>query len=489
MNDRYLPPLRLFGGLLLLGLAATAWGSAPAAGVAIVAGGLPAVGMAVATVTRLPLPPVARRWTWLTAAASLALTACFRGPVADATVLWWVMETCALLTLLVPAVRRTKGRAGTIACALVYGAAVAVLPLRIGPYLTPPSTPAETGVLCLFWLLPAIGAAALGGYLRGQDDRRRRALADQRRRQRLEVARDLHDFASHDVMGVVVLVQAAQVLAQEDPRRAVELLPRIEEAGLHALAVMDRTVSMLNAREERDGEAAAIGSGAADGPTSSPGGASARPSGNVNEAPLPAEQPARMRDRRRDLSELPDLAARFTRTGTVPATLDVPVGVLEGLPAEVGSTGYRVVMESLTNIRRHAPAADGVRIAARRVPYGDGTALRLTVTDTAEAGADSEAHGSERAAPRAGRAHGGLGLSGLTDRVEALGGTLTAGPHGAAGWQVAATLPWPDGAVPSDTDTDTDTNTATATATDTETTGRPGRLAPVPPTAHEEARA
>lgn len=450
MSDRHLPILRVLGGLLFLGLATAAWATASTAGVAIVAVGLVTAGAAVATAARLPLPPAAGRWPWLAAPASLVLTACFQGPVVDATGWWWAVETCALLALLVPTVRRMNGRAEAIACATVHGAAVAMLPLRIGPHLTPPAEAAEIGVLCLFWSLLAAGAAALGGYLRGQDSGRRRALADQRREQLLEVARDLHDFASHDVMGVVVLVQAARLLAREDPERAVGLLPQMEEAGMQALAAMDRTVWTLNAQEDRDREGDAAGSGDA----------SAEPTGR----PPCAECAAGTRDRQRDLGELPALAARFTRTGTVPARLDVPVGVLEGLPAQVSAAGYRIVMESLTNVRRHAPAAVTVRIAARRVPYGGGTALHLTVTDTAEAGARVRA--ADRTSPLPERPRGGLGLAGLTDRAEALGGTLTAGPHGTAGWQVKATLPLPDSVAP--------------------TSGRHERTAPARHTAPEE---
>lgn len=429
MSDRHLPVLRVLGGLLFLGLSTAAWATASTAGVAIVTVGLVTAGTAVATAARLPLPPAARR-PWLAAAASLVSTACFRGPVVNATGGWWAVETCALLALLVPTVRRASGRAGAIACAMVLGAAIAVLPLRIGLHLTPPAAAAEIGVLCVFWSLLAAGAAALGGYLRGQDSRRRRALADQRREQLLEVARDLHDFASHDVMGVVVLVQAARLLAHEDPERALELLPRMEEAGMQALAAMDRTVRTLNAQDDPDRE----------GDTAGSGDASAEPSGR----PPRAECAARTRDRPRDLGELPSLAARFTRTGTVPARLDVPTGVLQGLPSQVSAAGYRIVMESLTNVRRHAPAAVTVRIAARRVPYGGSTALHLTVTDAAGGGA----HAAERASPLPVRSRGGLGLAGLTDRAEALGGTLTAGPHGTAGWQVAAMLPLPDSAAP-----------------------------------------
>ncbi|MEU6014558.1 histidine kinase [Streptomyces sp. NPDC047515] len=431
MSNRYLPHLRVLSGLLFLGVAAAAWTTGPATGVTIVAVGLLTAGTALAAATHLPRRPSVRRWLGLTAAAaSAAVTACYQGPVVNSTGWWWALETLALLALMVPTARRTSGRVGAIAYTSVQGAAIAVLPLRIGLRLTPPAGPAETGVLCLLWSLLAVGAAALGGYLRVQDSRRRRALAEQRREQRLEVAGDLHDFASHDVMGVVVLVQAARLLARDDPARAVELLPRIEEAGLQALAAMDRTVWTLNADTDTDTDTdtdADRGRGRA-GDAAVPGGAPAgRPPG--------ADRSDRSRDRRRDLSELPELAARFTRTGTVPVHLDVTGGALDGLPGEVSATGYRIVVESLTNVRRHASAAAVVDIAARRVPYRAGTALRLTVTDT------TGAEAAPRTSLRRDRARGGLGLTGLTERTEALGGSLTAGPHGTAGWQVTATLP------------------------------------------------
>jgi signal transduction histidine kinase len=51
--------------------------------------------------------------------------------------------------------------------------------------------------------------AGIGYYLRSLDRRARAAVAAERRAQRLDPARDLHDFAAHDVTGRVVLAQAA----------------------------------------------------------------------------------------------------------------------------------------------------------------------------------------------------------------------------------------------------------------------------------------
>ncbi|MFH9575638.1 sensor histidine kinase [Streptomyces sp. NPDC017454] len=453
MSRRHVLGIRVLGGLLFLAAVAAAVATSATAGFVIVAAGLLAVGAALAAAARLPRrPSAAGRLRLAVAGYSAAVTAVYRGPVVDATGWWWLLETFAMLALLVPTVRGTSGRNRTVVFAAVQALAIVVLPLRIGPYLAPPSDPAETGVLCLVWTLLAAGAIAAGGYLRGLDARRNRAIAAQRRRQRLEVACDLHDFASHDVMGVVVLVQAARVLAEEDPERAVELLPRIEEAGLQALAAMDRTVRALN--EDDDGPPPGggpdhrpnrgdedrhglvhRGGGTGGGRSADGGGGFARA-----ESPLsgpPPTVPARPGHRVRDLSELPELAARFTRTGTVAARLDMDAGALDDLPGEVSALGHRIAVESLTNVRRHAATAAAVDLVVRRGPHQGHPALHLTVTDT----------GTPRSAPRStplpSRPQGGTGLAGLTARAQALGGSLTAGPHGETGWQVSVALPLP----------------------------------------------
>jgi signal transduction histidine kinase len=93
----------------------------------------------------------------------------------------------------------------------------------------------------------------------------------------------------------------------------------------------------------------------------------------------------------------------LTRRSALPVKLDTN---LDGrLPDHVEVAGYYVVAEALTNAAKHArPTA--IWVAADVV---DGC-LRLTVRDDGIGGADP-ANGS--------------GLTGLTDRVEALGGTIT----------------------------------------------------------------
>ncbi|WP_170068009.1 sensor histidine kinase [Lentzea guizhouensis] len=91
------------------------------------------------------------------------------------------------------------------------------------------------------------------------------------------------------------------------------------------------------------------------------------------------------------------------------------------LPAQVSVALHRVLLEALTNTRRHAQASD-VRVTARS--DGDDLVLRI----------DNDGVLGEAAC-------GGHGIIGMTERMAALGGELTAGPHGNDGWRVTARMP------------------------------------------------
>jgi signal transduction histidine kinase len=107
------------------------------------------------------------------------------------------------------------------------------------------------------------------------------------------------------------------------------------------------------------------------------------------------------------------------RRSPVPVELDVRTR--ERLPEPVEVAAYYVVAEALTNAAKHGRASL-VRIEADVVD-GD---LRVTVRDDGVGGANP-ARGS--------------GLVGLTDRVEALGGTLTLHSPPAGGTTVRIHLP------------------------------------------------
>jgi hypothetical protein len=120
-------------------------------------------------------------------------------------------------------------------------------------------------------------------------------------------------------------------------------------------------------------------------------------------------------------ADVPALVGATAAAGC-PATLEVS-GSLAEIEPITGLAVYRVVQESLANATRYAPGA-AVRVAVAVGP----DEVDVTVTDG----------GAGR--PRGQSGPGGVGLVGMRERVEALGGTLAAGPAG-PGWRVRATLP------------------------------------------------
>ena len=98
---------------------------------------------------------------------------------------------------------------------------------------------------------------------------------------------------------------------------------------------------------------------------------------------------------------------------------------LEGLDEKVNITVYRLVQECLTNVAKHA-AAGSVRIAIARA--ADGGALSVSVTD--------DGKGFDPGVRRQ-----GLGLVGLRERVEALGGQLEIDSFPGAGTRIEAMIP------------------------------------------------
>jgi signal transduction histidine kinase len=96
---------------------------------------------------------------------------------------------------------------------------------------------------------------------------------------------------------------------------------------------------------------------------------------------------------------------------------------------------YRIVRESLTNVRKHAP---GTQVTVR-VSYGPAQ-LRLTIRNSPPGQAVDASGRAVDAASLAGTGSG-LGLAQLRQRVELVHGTLRAGPSRDGGFCVEATLP------------------------------------------------
>jgi len=111
-------------------------------------------------------------------------------------------------------------------------------------------------------------------------------------------------------------------------------------------------------------------------------------------------------------------------------------GPSEPLLPGVDLAAYRIVQESLTNARRHAPGA-AVTVEVR---YGDDT-LHVRVRD------DGPGPASGAAGPAGSR--GGHGLVGMAERAALVGGRFRAGPGG-GGFVVEADLPLGRGDRPGD---------------------------------------
>ncbi|MFE0376975.1 sensor histidine kinase [Streptomyces inhibens] len=304
-------------------------------------------------------------------------------------ILWYPFETVALLVLLERVVRHVPSPRVAIVAPLT-GAAVILLPLRFTLH-APNAGLKESVFAALLALVPAAGATGVGLYLRSLDNRRSHAVALARREQRLEVARDLHDFVAHEVTGIVLEAQAAQLSEDAGPEEHRALLQRIEKAGLRALDSMDQTVTTLR---EADGR-------------------------KWGEPP-----PTRLYG----LADLPELVGRFSSMAAAEVALSLEDEVAGTLSREAEDTAYRVVLESLTNVRRHAPQAGRVQVFAGRTAD---RAVEVSVADNAGPGA-----------PAGTRQGGGTGLAGLGERVSALGGSLEAGPY-ENGWRVRCLLPAP----------------------------------------------
>ncbi len=200
--------------------------------------------------------------------------------------------------------------------------------------------------------------------------------------ERLRIARDLHDVVAHTLTTINVQAAVAGHLLDSRPEHARDALAVIEDASRDAIAEL-RTI--LGVLRDPTGESAPR--------TPTPG---------VDEVA--------------DLVEIAcgaGLRARLKVSGERP----------DRLPEGVSLAAYRIVQESLTNAARHAV----------------GTNVRVDLAF----GPNELAIDVENSAPTVAAVAGthGVGIVGMTERAEALGGRLRAAGHD-TGFLVAARLPY-----------------------------------------------
>src|SRR5690348_4088981 len=207
-------------------------------------------------------------------------------------------------------------------------------------------------------------------------------------RERIRIARELHDVVAHHVSLIAVQSEAAASLLPDRPEQARRSVDVIGETARQALTELRRLLGVLR-----------------------------RPSPRLETAPAAS------------LGELGDVLDQVRGAG-LPVDFQV-VGTPVPLAPGVDLTAYRIVQEALTNTIRHAHAAR----AAVTLCYEPGY-VTVNVTDS------GHGTGAGRAGPRlAGAGSSGLGLAGIAERVASCGGNLTVGPTQADGFAVTARLP------------------------------------------------
>jgi signal transduction histidine kinase len=195
--------------------------------------------------------------------------------------------------------------------------------------------------------------------------------------ERERIARELHDSLTHNISLIKVQAGIAVHLARERGEPVSDSLLAIQEASAEAMRELRATLNVLR---NPDGE----------------------PSGS-------------------GLDRLSGLVDR-ARSAGLPAAVTIS-GERRELPSDVDSTAYRIVQEALTNISRHAGGASAqVEISYRP------DALTVRVDDNGRARPDTPP------VP-------GIGLTGMRERVTALGGRLHTGPRCEGGFTVEAELP------------------------------------------------
>jgi signal transduction histidine kinase len=122
---------------------------------------------------------------------------------------------------------------------------------------------------------------------------------------------------------------------------------------------------------------------------------------------------------------LEDLLARTAKTG-VQLDFEI-VGDVSLIPGHAARATYRILQEGLTNAIRYAPGA------AIEVNVACDDSVHLEIVN----------HPPPAGAIGIGQLGSGRGLTGLSERVAALGGSIHSGPIPSGGWRLSAELPAP----------------------------------------------
>ncbi|MEU7937739.1 GAF domain-containing sensor histidine kinase [Microbispora bryophytorum] len=208
--------------------------------------------------------------------------------------------------------------------------------------------------------------------------------------ERTRMARELHDAVSQKLFSLRLTARAAAALTRTDPERAAEAIERVERMAGEALTELRAVIVELRPAElDRHGLVESL----------------------RKQAAL--------------LNRLHPMTVAFSAEGDPPG--DRGLGGAPDPAPEIEVAVLRVAQEALHNAVRHARAARiDVRLAHRE------DALVLEVTD--------DGAGFDSAGPNGAGVHG-LGLPSMTDRAQAVGGTLTVSSAPGRGTTVRLEVP------------------------------------------------
>ncbi|HIZ38259.1 MAG TPA: sensor histidine kinase [Candidatus Ruania gallistercoris] len=349
----------------------------------------PALAMVLA-LAHSAAPVVAIRWPWAgIGTSSLASVGAILATYPVAAELPWpwpvtgIVAQCLLLVVL-----SLRHQWYWVAGAWSAGALLTLLASVLVPTRVPGAL--ANGVV----LVSVTAALAMLGVLerlwrkgaaRAQQAEELSAEEAQRRRdleERNRIARELHDVVAHSMSVINVQATTAQYRKPGIDASVQQEFDDIAKASRQALSEMRSLLAVL-----RSDDAA---------PT----------------APVLT------------MKDVPELVESARASGAT-----ITDSIETDAPTTVGPTTYRIVQEALSNALRHAPGAE---IAVTAVLREDRTALLVEVVNTAPDGSATPSPGS------------GLGLAGIRERVNALGGTVEVGPTADGGFRLAATLPVDD---------------------------------------------
>jgi signal transduction histidine kinase len=218
-----------------------------------------------------------------------------------------------------------------------------------------------------------------------RDQQARLAAATERAR----IAREVHDIVTHSLSVMVTLADGAAAASASSPQRAGTVMRQVAATGRQAIGEMRRVVGALRTDDASGDEEAG--------------------------RPLPG------------LANLDDLMAEVRAAG-LPVRLTV-TGAPRPLSSGAQLAVYRIVQESLTNARKHAPEAAGATVTLQYLDH------EIDI----EIGNDGPVSGEPPDSREPGGG-GGHGITGMRERAAAYGGSVTAGPRAGGGWLVRARL-------------------------------------------------